>query len=301
MEWNTLLSIVLGVLMAADASQDDAAAQKAAANPKSATPASAGKRLTVYVPVFKNQTAQRGVESELTEAVIREIESKTPYKVVSDRDSAESELLGTIATITKHLLNSNQVVEADKCEMVVTVQVAWRDVHTGEMPLRPRKPGPMPGMETAQDNPLPLGDPMSMPPDRALFLAGSVEFCLQHYREADHYFTHVTELHPDSPLCDKAIELAMLSKHMATGDADYESNKAAEARMVIDKALHKYPKGEQHTDTDTTGSVSAPPYVTFQAKSNYTPEFTGSICHSDSAKAVNCLAVQIVSMMEKPR
>jgi hypothetical protein len=285
-EWNLLLSVVLGFLMAADASRDVAASPKAN---------------SVYVAVFKNQTLQRGLELDLTQALIRAIESRTAYKVVSDRDSAGSELLGTITIASKARLNSNQTVEANKYEMVVTAQVAWRDVDTGEMLLGQRKPGQVARVETAPDNPLSLGDPTDMPPDKALFLAGSVEFCLQHYHEADHYFTQLTELHNDSPLCEKAIELSILSKHIATGDADYDSSKAAEARMLIDKALHKDQKVNPRTDTDRAGSRSTPsgaPYLTFQAKSNYAPELTGSI-HSDFTDAVNCLAAQIASTMEK--
>ena len=38
---------------------------------------------SVYVPIFKNLTLRRGVEFDLTRAVVREIEAKTPFKVVS--------------------------------------------------------------------------------------------------------------------------------------------------------------------------------------------------------------------------
>ncbi len=40
---------------------------------------------TVHVPIFENNTFRRGLEYDLTRAVIREIEQKTPFKVVSDR------------------------------------------------------------------------------------------------------------------------------------------------------------------------------------------------------------------------
>src|SRR5262249_16212598 len=39
---------------------------------------------TVYVPIFKNQSFRRGLEFDLTRAVIREIQAKTPYRVVSN-------------------------------------------------------------------------------------------------------------------------------------------------------------------------------------------------------------------------
>jgi len=87
-----------------------------------------------------------------------------------------------------------------------------------------------------------LNDPTGPLADKSLFLAGSVKFYRQDYREADHYFTQLTELHPNSPLCDKAIELGIISKHLGTGGADYDGRKVAEARLLIDKALRNYPK-----------------------------------------------------------
>src|SRR6266446_6128424 len=38
---------------------------------------------SVRVPIFKNVTFRRGLEFDLTRAVIREIEAKTPFKVVA--------------------------------------------------------------------------------------------------------------------------------------------------------------------------------------------------------------------------
>ena len=43
---------------------------------------------TVYVPIFQNVTYARGLEFDLTRAVIREIEAKTPFRVVDCRANA---------------------------------------------------------------------------------------------------------------------------------------------------------------------------------------------------------------------
>ena len=59
---------------------------------------------TVRVPIFKNFTFRRGLEFQLTEAVIREIESKTPYKVVQEADCADTELIGTIVGRSKAVI-----------------------------------------------------------------------------------------------------------------------------------------------------------------------------------------------------
>ena len=58
---------------------------------------------TVYVPVFDSSSYRRELGEELTEAVIKEIEHRSYYKVVSS-PSADTVLTGTITGETKHLL-----------------------------------------------------------------------------------------------------------------------------------------------------------------------------------------------------
>jgi outer membrane protein assembly factor BamD (BamD/ComL family) len=78
--------------------------------------------------------------------------------------------------------------------------------------------------------------------DQALFLAGSVKFFNQDYREADNYFSQIHEKHPNSPLAEKAVELAIISKHLSTGGADYDGRKVAEARKLVRAAFDNYPE-----------------------------------------------------------
>jgi outer membrane protein assembly factor BamD (BamD/ComL family) len=78
--------------------------------------------------------------------------------------------------------------------------------------------------------------------DKALFLAGGVKFYREDYKEADHYFSQLVEQHPNSPMASQAIELAIISKHMSTGGADYDGRKVAEARIMVDTALRNYPQ-----------------------------------------------------------
>jgi hypothetical protein len=95
---------------------------------------------TVYVPIFKNTTFSQGLEFELTRAVVREIEAKTPYKVASCRDQADSELIGTIVGRNKLLINYNQLGEVREVQTTLTVDLIWRDLrpgHAGEILSRP--------------------------------------------------------------------------------------------------------------------------------------------------------------------
>ncbi|VTS06354.1 LPS assembly lipoprotein LptE [Tuwongella immobilis] len=92
---------------------------------------------TVYVPIFKNTVFQtgpyRGMEFTLTRAVIREIEAKTPYKIVSNPQAADTELLGTVVGLTKNTLNTNQENEVREGELLLMVDLVWRDLRTGKV------------------------------------------------------------------------------------------------------------------------------------------------------------------------
>lgn len=106
---------------------------------------------TVYVPIFKNLTYRKGLEFDLTRAVVREIEAKTPYKIVSDRSCADSELTGTIISVTKSLLNINQLNEVRQAETTLSVEVVWRDLragHQGDVLSHPTRDPNAPALST---------------------------------------------------------------------------------------------------------------------------------------------------------
>lgn len=97
---------------------------------------------TVYVPIFENRTFRRGFEFELTRAVVREIEAKTPYKVVSNQECADTELIGVITRFKKGILNANQLNEVREAETTMVVEIVWRDRRTGEILSQPKRPEP---------------------------------------------------------------------------------------------------------------------------------------------------------------
>jgi len=102
---------------------------------------------TVFVPIFKNVSFRRGLEFDLTRAVIREIEAKTPYKVVSDPCRADSELSGTILNLNKVLVNIDPENQVREAQTMLTVQVIWKDLrpgHVGEVLSAPNRPGTPP-------------------------------------------------------------------------------------------------------------------------------------------------------------
>lgn len=86
---------------------------------------------TVYVPIAGNISFRRGIEFQLTQAVIREIETSSPMKVVSCREEADTELLCKIVNWRKNVINANQLNEIREAEVGVAVEIVWRDLRTG--------------------------------------------------------------------------------------------------------------------------------------------------------------------------
>jgi hypothetical protein len=81
---------------------------------------------TVYVPVFDSSSYRRELGEELTEAVIKEIEARSFYKVVSS-PSADTVLTGTITGETKHMIFETLTGDPREEEVHLQVKVSWVD------------------------------------------------------------------------------------------------------------------------------------------------------------------------------
>ena len=79
---------------------------------------------TIYVPVFDSTSFRRDLGERLTEAVIKEIQRRTPYTVVSD-PNADSTLTGRIFIENKHLLLETREGDPRESEVGLQVQVSW--------------------------------------------------------------------------------------------------------------------------------------------------------------------------------
>ncbi len=82
---------------------------------------------TVYVPVFDSVSYRRELGVELTEAVVKEIERRTPFKVVSTPGAADTILIGKIVGENKKLLFEIPTGDPREMEVNLTVQVSWTD------------------------------------------------------------------------------------------------------------------------------------------------------------------------------
>ena len=128
---------------------------------------------TVYVPTFNNRAFQttpyRGMEVDLTRAVVRELGTKTPFRVVSDPERADTELIGNIVAIDKVKLNVNMQNALREGEIVVSVDVVWRDLRDGRILSAPRKGSPVPpGVVPPPVTPIPFDPDRSQPPQTSV-------------------------------------------------------------------------------------------------------------------------------------
>ncbi|MGW8256664.1 MAG: LPS assembly lipoprotein LptE [Thermoguttaceae bacterium] len=81
---------------------------------------------SVYVPMFESVSFRRNLGERLTEAVMKEIELKTPYKVVAD-PNAESILSGRIVEEGKNVLIGTRRDDPRELQTHLRVQVSWVD------------------------------------------------------------------------------------------------------------------------------------------------------------------------------
>lgn len=93
---------------------------------------------SVAVPVFENQTFASGVEVELTEAIIKEIQRSTPM-VVTRASRADSELRGVVRSVQiRSLANDSITGLTQTMSYKLTVDFEWVDSRTGK-PIVTRK------------------------------------------------------------------------------------------------------------------------------------------------------------------
>lgn len=89
---------------------------------------------SVYVEMFDNQSFRRGVEYELTDALAKRIEAETPYKIISNRDRADSVISGQISQISESALSTErQSGLALEKEVQLRAVVSWKNLKTGEL------------------------------------------------------------------------------------------------------------------------------------------------------------------------
>jgi hypothetical protein len=96
---------------------------------------------TVYVPMIDSDSYRRDLGERLTEAIVKEIELKTPYKVVNTPD-ADSILSARLITDTRRRVIQNAFSDPRVSETEIRAEVNW--INRRRQPLVPIQMIPIP-------------------------------------------------------------------------------------------------------------------------------------------------------------
>lgn len=88
---------------------------------------------TVAVPIFQSTDYHRGVEFQLTKAVVNQMELHSPYKVVP-RERADTILEGEIVSVKVTTLSSDTRSALPQEQLMdVTINFVWKDLRNGRI------------------------------------------------------------------------------------------------------------------------------------------------------------------------
>ncbi len=91
---------------------------------------------TVSVDMFDSDSIRRGVEFELTQALVTRIGANTPYKICQDKRESDSVLYGRILDVSERVLNYQRQLDRPIQEQyVVVAEVTWKDLRSGKLLL----------------------------------------------------------------------------------------------------------------------------------------------------------------------
>ncbi len=88
---------------------------------------------TVSVPIFVNKTFRREIEFRLTEAIDKNIEYRTPYKLAARQD-ADTLLTGEIVRVEENVLTRRFGTNLPReSELTIVVNFTWKDLRSGRV------------------------------------------------------------------------------------------------------------------------------------------------------------------------
>lgn len=95
------------------------------------TPMVQGVR-TVHVPIFKADSFRRNLDYLLTEAVQKEIRTRSGYRL-DEAETADTILRGRIVEIRKTPLSENRYDDPREVQLLVGAEVTWIDRRSGQI------------------------------------------------------------------------------------------------------------------------------------------------------------------------
>ncbi len=102
------------------------------------TPVTATQARSVGVPIFENGTYDKGIEMDLTEAIIKELQRTTQIDVTRSAN-AETVLSGVVTNSElKRIAVDSQTGFVDQLAVRITVDFDWKDNRSGKVILSRR-------------------------------------------------------------------------------------------------------------------------------------------------------------------
>jgi hypothetical protein len=95
----------------------------------------AGTASTIHVEMFDNESFRRGLEAQLTEAVVNELVRRTPLRIVN-LDQAETILTGKIVNVRERVVTADNEGHVFSKEVNIYVNFEWRNKRTGKVLAR---------------------------------------------------------------------------------------------------------------------------------------------------------------------
>jgi outer membrane lipopolysaccharide assembly protein LptE/RlpB len=87
---------------------------------------------TVYVPIATSEDFRRGPEFQLTEAVQKQIQDRTPFRLTKN-DTADTKLTMKIKNIRKNVLGTTAQNDARELQVQYAVEFIWEDLRSGRI------------------------------------------------------------------------------------------------------------------------------------------------------------------------
>jgi hypothetical protein len=95
---------------------------------------------SVYVPIFTSSSNRRFLEYQLTEAVQKQIQQRTPYRLLKEESGADTKLTGKLIDLRKTALGQTENSDARELQVNLAIQVTWEDLRTGKILQQQRVP-----------------------------------------------------------------------------------------------------------------------------------------------------------------
>lgn len=93
---------------------------------------------SVHVAIFESNSFRRDVEFQLTEAVHREIQKQTHFRITKERN-ADTKLTARIARIDKRVLGETGQDDARELQYQIALVVSWEDLRTKRFIMQERQ------------------------------------------------------------------------------------------------------------------------------------------------------------------